>query len=315
MTSRRRAARNDDRCRENNRESVKRRVMRWQDRTLLTLAVVLMLLLIVRVETSRADDHWGLQLTDADASYTALALETDIQLDITGLLARVSITQRFNNDSERWTEGVYRFPLPEGAAVDRLRVKVGERILEGEIQERQDARRTYEQARKEGRTVSLVEQQRRNQFETRLANIGPGETIEVTIAYLQGVHYSDMSYSLRVPMTFTPRWEPADGAALPAPRPRLVHASLTDDHGLSLTATLASAADLAAIESRYHDVDIRRAGGGYEIELLKPGEVTDRDFLLSWSPMLRSAPTAPLATFDDGEDVYAELMLAQDAGA
>jgi Ca-activated chloride channel family protein len=294
---------------EYSRDTSARRVMRWQDRTLLSLAVVLLLLLIVRVETARADGPWGLELAGVDAAYTALALDTDIRLDITGLLARVTITQRFRNESGAWAEGVYRFPLPEGAAVDRMRVTVGQRVLEGEIQEKHDARRTFEQARNEGRTVSLIEQQRRNQFETRLANIGPGETVEVSIAYLQNVQYSDMSYRLRVPMTFTPRWEPP-GGVLSAPRPRLVHASLADDHGLSLTASLASAVELAAIESRYHDVDIRRAADGYKIELLNPNDVTDRDFELSWSPALGSTPAATLATFDDGDAVYAQLMLA-----
>ncbi|MGD9021541.1 MAG: VIT domain-containing protein, partial [Lysobacterales bacterium] len=294
---------------EYSRDTSARRVMRWQDRTLLTLAVALLLLLIVRVETSRADATWGLELAGVDASYTALALETDIHLDITGLLARVRITQRFSNDTGTWAEGVYRFPLPQGAAVDRLRVKVGQRVLEGEIQEKQDARRTYQQARKEGRTVSLVEQQRRNQFESRLANIGPGETVEVSIAYLQNVHFSDTSYSLRVPMTFTPRWEPA-GGAVSAPRPQLVHASAAGGHGLNLTASLLSTVELAAIESRYHDVDIRRTGDGYRIELLNPNEITDRDFELGWSPALGSSPTATLATFDDGDAVYAQLMLA-----
>ena len=85
---------------------------------------------------------------------------------------------------------MYRFPLPEGAAVDRMRIEVGDRILEGQIQEKDTARRSYQKARDSGRTATLVEQQRRNQFETRLANIGPGEAIKITIGYLQNVTVS-----------------------------------------------------------------------------------------------------------------------------
>lgn len=316
MTNRQQATRNDDHCREHNRDNGNRRVMRWQDRTLLVLAVVLLLAVIIRVETAKADElQWGLQLQTANDSFTELAVDTEVQLDITGLVTRVSITQRFSNSSSQWAEGVYRFPLPQGAAIDRLRVVVGSRILEGEIQEKAEARRTYTEARDSGRTATLVEQQRRNQFETRLANIAPGEAIEVSIGYLQNVSYSDFNYRLRLPMTFTPRWEaPLQAGNEPAephyPAPRLVPASSARDHKLKLKANLVSAIELAAIESRYHDVDIRRVDDGYRIELLNADEITNRDFELSWSPALQTLPSASLMSFNDGQHVYAQLMLA-----
>ncbi|MEE8338723.1 MAG: marine proteobacterial sortase target protein [Xanthomonadales bacterium] len=293
-----------------------RRIMRWQDRTLLTLGAVLLALFIIRTETALADAQvWGLQLKSGTGMHTELAIDTGIQLDITGLVARVEITQRFTNRSSLWAEGIYRFPLPQGAAVDRMTVKVGERVLEGEIQEKETARRTYQKARNAGKTATIVEQQRRNQFETRLANIGPGEAIEITISYLQNVSYSDFSYHLRLPMTFTPRWEPGSSrvtrlATAMQPAPQLVAAHSTGSHGLKLHANLVTSVEFAAIESRYHDVDIRQVENGYRIELLNPGEVADRDFELSWTPALQSRPSASLITFNDGESVYAQLMLA-----
>jgi len=196
-----------------------------------------------------------------------------------------------------------------------MTVKDGDRILEGEIQEKETARRIYQKARNAGKTASIVEQQRRNQFETRLANIGPGEAIEITISYLQNVSYSDFSYHLRLPMTFTPRWEPGLNLALGQPgagqaAPQMVAAGSTPGFKLKLHANLVSAAELATIESRYHDVDIRQVDNGYSIDLLNPFEVVDRDFELSWTPSLQSHPSASLTTFNDGESVYAQLMLA-----
>ncbi len=177
------------------------------------------------------------------------------------------------------------------------------------------ARQTYQQARDAGQTATIVEQQRHNQFETRLANIGPGEVIEITIGYLQNVSYSDFSYHLRLPMTFTPRWEPGrlpgiEPAVAAAPVPQLIAAASNTGHRLKLQARLVSAAEFAAIESRYHDVDIRQVDNGYTIELLNPDELSDRDFELSWTPALQSRPSASLTTFNDGESVYAQLMLA-----
>lgn len=291
-----------------------RRVMRWQDRIMLTLCAIVLILLVIRVETATADETgWGLELITDIGSHTELALNTDIQLSITGLVARVEVRQLFSNRGMYWAEGVYRFPLPDGAAVDEMRVKVGERLLEGEIQEKQTARRIYQQASEAGQTASIVEQQRSNQFETRLANIAPGETIEVTIAFLQNVDFSDLSYFLRLPMTFTPRWEPPGKPAevtMSSPAPRLAPAGFSLDHRLSLRASLVSAMELAAIESRYHDVDIRQVKNGYEIELINSGELADRDFELSWTPALQSQPAASMTLFDDGQDVYVQLMMA-----
>ena len=295
-------------------ENSRRRIMRWQDRVLLALCILFLILFVIRTETAIASTvQWGLHLQSETGQHTELAINTDIYIDITGLVARVEITQQFTNSGSHWAEGIYRFPLPAGAAVDRMLIKVGERILEGEIQEKDVARRSYKQARESGRTATIVEQQRRNQFETRLANIGPGETIDITIGYLQNVDYRDLSFNLRLPMTFTPRWEPSgrDGNALQHTQqaPQLVAVPSAAGHGLTLRANLISAVDFAAIESRYHDVDIRQVENGYQVNLLNPDQLTDRDFELSWTPSMLSGPSVSLTTFNDGESVYAQLML------
>jgi Ca-activated chloride channel family protein len=293
------------------------RIRSWQDRVLLILIAVLLVLFVIRTELAIAgEQEWGLQLKSDSFTFTEMALDTSIQLDITGLIARVEITQQFTTHVVDWAEGVYRFPLPADAAVDRMHIKVGERLLEGEIQEKQIARQTYQKARDAGQTATIVEQQRRNQFETRLANIGPGESIEITIGYLLNVDYSNFSYHLRLPMTFTPRWEPGHPQSpllqtvlTPVPQPQFVPAASSKGHHLKLQARLVSSAEFATIESRYHDVDIRKVENGYTVELLNPDERSDRDFELSWTPALQSQPSAALTTFNDGGYVYAQLML------
>ncbi len=309
------------RSRKSHLEDKPKRIMRWQDRVLLLLCVVVLVLIVVRTETAvGAEEEWGLQLKSANSEYTLLAIATDIELDITGLLARVEVTQNFFNGGDQWAEGVYRFPLPLGAAVDRMWVSVGERILEGEIQEKETARRIYQQATNLGKTATLVEQQRRNQFVTRLANIGPGEVVKITIAYLQNITYSDFNYSLRIPMTFTPRWTPPQNLVTQIVTPQqpepLLHTSANSTgHTLSLSANLVSSVEYATIESHYHDVDIRRVDNGYRLQLLNPYELGDRDFELSWTPALQSNPSASLTTYNDGEAVYAQLMLAPPAAS
>ncbi len=135
-------------------------------------------------------------------------METKVEIQVRGMIARTTVRQQFSNPTEFWVEGVYVFPLPELAAVDRLRMVIGERVIEGQIKERKEAKRQYEQAKEEGRRASLVEQERANVFTNSVANIGPGESIEVVIGYQQELDYEDGLFQLRFPMTMTPRYIP-----------------------------------------------------------------------------------------------------------
>lgn len=291
-----------------------RRKLRWEDRALLLIAVTLVLLLIVRVETARAEeDFFGLELLDSTGIDRTLAMDTDIRARVTGMTARVEVRQVFRNTGRQWAEAVYRFPLPVGAAVDRMQITVADRVIEGVIEEKKEALRQYQRAKSAGKTASLVEQQRANQFETRLANIGAGEEVSVTISFMVPVDFRDGVYRLQFPLTFTPRWE-----AEPSPATEVafldtaggITAGRPGGHRLALDIELRSGMALASIESRYHDVNIHPTTGGYRVYLTNPDTRTDRVFDLSWAPEFGTVPEATLATYDDGDSVFALLMLA-----
>jgi Ca-activated chloride channel family protein len=132
----------------------------------------------------------------------------DFAVDISGPVARTRVTQRFENPSEGWVEGVYLFPLPESAAVDTLKLQVGDRFIEGLIKERQEARRIYEAAKAQGKKASLVEQERPNVFTNQVANIGPRDVITVQIEYQESLRFDHGRYHLRVPLVVAPRYKP-----------------------------------------------------------------------------------------------------------
>ena len=94
-----------------------------------------------------------------------------------------------------------------------MRLYIGDRFIEGEIREKEQAKKEYEQAREQGKKASLVRQQRANLFTTSVANIAPGELVTVEIEYLEDLRYDDGTFSIRFPMTLTPRYIP--GSALP----------------------------------------------------------------------------------------------------
>ena len=118
---------------------------------------------------------------EAGAFVPAPALETDVDIAVSGVVVRARVTQRFVNPTDQWLEGLYVFPLPETAAVDHLRMYVGPRVIEGEIREREEAQRLYKEAKASGRKAALLEQERPNIFTSTVANIGPNEAVEVAI--------------------------------------------------------------------------------------------------------------------------------------
>jgi Ca-activated chloride channel family protein len=260
----------------------------------------------------------------------APVLATDVEIRVTGLVARASVRQEFTNPGDTWAEGVYVFPLPEDAAVDRLRMEVGDRVIEGVVRERLAARAVYEQARQEGKRASLVEQERPNVFTTSVANIPPGAHIAVEIEYQHRVRHDAGSYRLRFPMVVGPRYIPggtataAGGTGRAADTDQVPDASRITppvrrpDRGavnpVTMRIDLAPEAPLARIDSPFHRIDTTALHDGrYWIELADGSVPGDRDFELVWTPTARPAPTVALFTEQQDRGAFALLMVTPPA--
>ena len=105
----------------------------------------------------------------------AAPLQTDLRISVAGIVARVRVAQRFRNPGAKLVEAVYALPLPDDAAVDRLLMQVGERVIEGEIHEREQAERIYGDGARRRPTREPRAARHANLFTTAVANIAPGE--------------------------------------------------------------------------------------------------------------------------------------------
>ncbi len=150
-----------------------------------------------------------LLLKEDGATTEAIRLGIDVDITVSGPTLRTRVTQVFRNPTKDWVEATYVYPLATDGAVDTLKMVVGDRVIVGDIKERQQARILYEQARRAGQKAALTEQERPNIFTNSVANIGPGETVLVQIEYQEPVHQSGNEYSLRVPLVVGPRYNPA----------------------------------------------------------------------------------------------------------
>ena len=280
------------------------------------------------------------------ASYRpALIHHSKVHFDINGIIATVTVEQSFRNDAANFVEGVYAFPLPPGAGIRKLEMVIGERRIVGRIREKFEARKVFEQARRAGKKASLVEQQRPNLFTNRVANIGPGEEVTVKMEYVQQVDFDTDTFSLRFPMTITPRYMPgrprdasADqgedeplmtvnpylGWAVPTSQvpdadriSPLLHADPGNNrqplNPVDISATLDIGMPLASVESPYHGIALSRRAGVYSVSLVGGVTEMDRDFVLTWRPVAGITPQAALFTEKVGEQYYGVLMVVPPA--
>lgn len=225
----------------------------------------------------------------------ALRLGTDMDVTVSGQTLRVRVTQAFRNTSRKWMEATYLYPLPDDGAVDTMKVVVGQRVIIGKIKRKEEARAIYDQAKAAGRKAGLVESERPNLFRTNVANVGPGETVLISIEYQAPVRQSGGEFAMRLPLVVGPRYVPpvsadaaADAARVTAPlaAPKLGRAL----NPVSITVHLSAGFVPANIISPYHRIVVADAGGmGRTITLAAGEEPADRDFELRW----RSASADP----------------------
>jgi len=273
----------------------------------------------------------GLFVAEGTHSYPAPSLDTRVDVHVSGLVARVAVAQRFRNPGTEWAEGVYVFPLPADAAVDRFALRVGERVIEGEVHEREAARQAYEKARSAGQRAALVEQERPNIFRASVANIPPQGEVEIRIEYQHLLSYDAGEVGLRVPLVVAPRYSPGRpvAAAVAAARRALGWAPDTDqvadasritppvvDAGdgvlnpVSIEVELDPGFPLEALDSASHELALAPAGA-HRVRIRPAAGVVaaDRDFLLRWRALPGAAPTASVFHESVAGEDYVLVML------
>lgn len=258
----------------------------------------------------------------------AVIRDSKVHFDISGMIAQVRLEQTFRNDTNGWVEAIYAFPLPDTGAVRAMEMQIGDRLIRGKISEKSIAKKIYLKAKKAGKKASLVEQQRPNLFTNRVANIGPGELVTVRLDYVQQVEFAQGEFSLRFPMTITPRYIPGAAAAEPTQEESYESLELNPYLGwvtpmlnpnigsdaapinlIEVTAELDVGMPLAKVDAAYHELAMARSKNRYEIRLAGRYSEMDRDFVMTWQAVTGATPQAAVFTERVGEETYGLLMV------
>ena len=280
-----------------------------------------------------------LRAADQNSSMiSALLLETKINGRIDGLITAITVEQQFANPTDQWQHGRYVFPLPPTAAIDSLTIRVGDRIIKGQIQEKKQAKATFEKAKREGKKAGLLEQHRPNLFSVAVANIAPHEKVSAQITFIDQVTFNDDVFSYTLPTTLTPRYVPS----LPSlqttesvvdnseQRSSAISTSFTNQlqdiknvtplqthdygdqtvHTFSLGLSLNAGYGLESVRSNSHRlaVDYPSAEQAH-IELANGTARLNADLTLEWQTSVGQVPQAQLFEEQTEHGVYSLLMV------
>ena len=149
----------------------------------------------------------GISLTTGDTEFPVTAIDINGSVDGDGVIWTVEAT--FENPLDTPAEAVFTLPLPVGGAVKGMTMKIGDREVAAEIKEREAARIEYEEAKEQGHSAAIVEQERAEIFTITVGNIHPGEAISVVLDVHDRAAIDGTKASLRFPTMIKKRYTPA----------------------------------------------------------------------------------------------------------
>jgi len=240
---------------------------------------------------------------------------TDVNATISGVIANVVVRQVYANRGNTPINGLYLFPGSTRAAVHGMTMTVGERVIKARIKEKEMARKTYETAKKQGKATSLLEQHRPNVFSMEVANIMPGETIEIALNYTELLVPEDGTYEFVYPTVVGPRYSsvPANEASRDnrwVQNPYLKSGS--DPHTeFALSVDLVTGMPLHEVHCETHDANIVfESESRVQVDLSGQSEFGgDRDFILQYRLTGEHIESGLILQQGEGENFF--LLMTQ----
>ena len=236
---------------------------------------------------------------------------TSARVRLNGYIASVEITQVYRNQGNQPINATYIFPGSTQAAVNGMTMTIGERRIVAKIKEKQVAKQEFETARQQGKSASLLSQKRPNVFSMEVANIMPGDEVEVALTYSEIITAEDGVYEFVYPAVVGPRY--GGDAAKTSAETRWIHSpyfpeNRTDPSVFEIEVDMRSPLPVNALNSPSHDIDAQwRDQQSVAITLADKTDAGNRDFILRYR-LQDEQILAGLTRFVSGDENYFLLV-------
>lgn len=239
---------------------------------------------------------------------------TKVELAVASVIANVTVKQIYQNRGTRPINARYVFPASTRAAVHGMTMRIGDQVIKAKIKERVQAQRTFEEARKQGKSASLLEQERPNVFSMSVANVMPGDSIEVTLSYTELLVPTAGTYELAYPTVVGPRYSSQPEAGAPD-TDQFVEAGYFPEgkppaETFELKGRISSGIAIKSLQSPTHAIRSSKLGDtliGFEL-LPSEDHGSNRDFILKYR-FAGQAVKSGLSLFDAGGEKFFLLQV------
>ncbi len=241
---------------------------------------------------------------------------TELRGEVTGPLAALRLTQVYGYarlQCNRVLEAVYRFPLPGDAAVTAVTVRFGDVEIQADLKERQQAEAEYDEAKRQGQQAALATRESPDVFTLQVAGLKPDQDVTVLTSYVQLAHPQSAGWSLRIPLTTSPRYVRSDEVTSRHAHGQPLALLRDPGHRFLMDVTIAGA---GRVTSATHALDSVQEQGGLRVRLQGGEVLPDRDCVLSWLPdQAKTRPTLEVMTHVDHQagQVYFLALVAPPA--
>ncbi len=247
-------------------------------------------------------------VADQKAAEALPLQETRAKVSIAGVIARVRVTQVYVNEGGQPIEAVYVFPGSTRAAVFGMEMKIGDRTIVAEIAKTKDARARYEEAKNEGRAASLLLQERPNVFRMNVANIMPGDRIEVHLDYTELLVPEEGVYEFVYPTVVGPRFTGESTKSEAWTANPYLEQGRGPTYRWALSARISAGMAIAGVQSPTHKISPRfDASGDANVEVLDE-DGGNRDFILRYRLDGDRIETGLLLYQDDAEKFFTAII-------
>jgi Ca-activated chloride channel homolog len=238
--------------------------------------------------------------------------KTRANVSIAGVIADVTITQEYKNESQNPLEAIYTFPASTNAAVYGMEMMVGDRKIVARIEEKRKAREQYDQAKSEGKRTSLLEQQRPNVFQMNVANIMPGDVINVTLKYTELLIPEGGTYKFIYPTVVGPRYsgESAGGSNNAFVSTPYSKKGVEPSYDFDIDLNLSTGIPIQHVASTTHKVTTTYPSSSIAKIVLAPEEkkTGNRDFILEYK-LAGNTIESGLMLYEHGDENFFLLMV------
>ncbi|MCI8660587.1 MAG: VWA domain-containing protein [Lachnospiraceae bacterium] len=239
--------------------------------------------------------------------------ETDVTATINGVIAEIFVTQTYANEGSNPINARYLFPASNNVSIHGMKMQIGDQIITAKIQEREEAKKTFETAKSEGKSTSLLEQQRPNVFSMDVANIMPGDKVDIELHYTELITSTDGTYEFVFPTVVGPRFASsneegqetddktkAEGQSDQWLSSPYLEEGKTPPGKYNITVNLSTGVPITSLTCKSHSIHVEKDGEDKaSVTLSNPEEYAgNRDFILNYQLT--------------GQEVHCGLMLDSD---